>query len=90
MLLRQDPAFIMVASCRVNMAISEGVIFLPPPPSKGLDFFLTDFGLMPSCRNCALAMATLADSISPFDGRPFWSTPCQINLCPFAVVVAMV
>ena len=84
------PAFIIVASCRVKIAMSIGLIFLPPPPKRGFGFFLTVLGLIPWRRSCALAIARLTDSISPLVARPCLSVPCQVKMFPFDALVAIV
>src|SRR5690554_6916519 len=83
------PAFIMVASWRVSMAMSNGVIFLLPP-NNGLDFFLTLSGITPCLRNWALARAILDPIISPLDALPFRSLPAQTyvsSLCDFSAML---
>src|SRR5450759_3016519 len=65
------PAFIMVASWRVNNEISLAVILLPPRP----DAFLT-LGLeMPWRRNVAPTMASPEARISPLTTFPVLSLP---------------
>ena len=84
------PALSIVASCRVNTAISAGLIGLPWPPNSGLDFFLTFFGWMPWRRSWALAMAGVAARISPVLLRPDLSMPFQTKVSFLAALVAIV
>ena len=83
------PALSMVASWRVKMAISAGLIGLPCPPNSGLAFFFTFLGCMPWRRNCALAMAVLAARISPVLLRPDLSVPFQTKVSFLAALVAI-
>jgi hypothetical protein len=66
----------MVAICRVNRAMSAGLM-LPPPPNREarFGFFLTRVALMPWRRSSALAMAGLTLVISPLVLRPCLSVP---------------
>ena len=84
------PALSIVASCRVKIAISAGLMALPLPPNNGLGFLRTLLGLMPCWRNCALAMAWLIAVISPLPGRPLLSVPLQVKMSVLIALAAMV
>ena len=59
------PAFIMVAICRVNKAMSIGLMALPLPPNKGLGFFLTLLARIPCLISWAFTKAELELLSSP-------------------------
>src|SRR5690606_389856 len=83
------PAFIMVAICRVKMAMSMGLIFLPAP-NRATDFLRTLSGLMPCLRSCALIRAGFCPFISPLSLPPRLSVPSQAKVLVFIAFVAMV
>ena len=83
------PAFIMVAICRVNSAMSIGLIFLPAP-NKETAFLRTFSGLIPCLRSCALINAGLWPASSPLTLPPFLSVPSQVNTLVFNAFSAMV
>jgi hypothetical protein len=62
---RGTPAFIMVASWRVNTAMSEALIGFLRAPNRGFGLRRTDRGLIPFWRSWARAMACDGALISP-------------------------
>ena len=77
---RGTPAFIMVASWRVNKAMSAGPIFLPPSENIGFDRFLTLPALMPCFRSWAFTKLTLRPLVSPATFLPALSVPFQSKI----------
>ena len=73
------PAAIMVASWRMKMAMSFGMIFLPAPPNSGLGFFLILSGLTPMRRSSDFTWASVAAVRLPFIRLPLASVPSQAH-----------
>src|SRR5688500_15536260 len=73
------PDFIMVANCRLKIAISLGVIALPLPPNNGLGLAFTTLGVMPWRRSSARTMLAVLAVCSPFMVTPRLSLPSQTN-----------
>ena len=74
------PAFIIVASWRLNTAMSSGLMRLPAaPPNSGLPLGLTTFGVMPWRRSSARSMFAFLACCSPFILVPRLSVPSQTN-----------
>src|SRR3569832_1943238 len=82
------PELIMVASCRLNTAISLGVTFFLAAPNSDFGFFLTLSGLMPRRRSSARTRATLLPLTSPLVRAPFLSVPSHTKMSCFAVFSA--
>ena len=68
------PAAIIVVICRANIAMSPGVIFLPPEALLPR-FFLTVGATMPWRRSLAFTRATLGLDTSPRCLTPLASLP---------------
>ena len=83
------PAFIIVASCRVNIAISAGLIFFAPKVISGLGFFFTDLVKMPCLRSCTRAKAAEDANTSPVDERPFRSVPLHTKTMLSAAISSL-
>ena len=73
------PAFIMVASCRVKMAMSFCLIDRPPLVRR----FLTRVIRMPCRRRLALTIASPPARISPRTTLPFLSLPSHSKIISF-------
>ena len=75
------PAFIIVASWRLNTAMSSGLTRLPAAaPNSGLPLGLTTLGVMPWRRNSARSMLAFLACCSPFILVPRLSMPSQRNM----------
>ena len=82
------PAFIMVAICRVNRAISSGLMALPAPNSETA-FLRTLVGLTPCLRSWALTNAIFCPAVSPLILAPLRSVPSQTKVLVFCAFSAM-
>ncbi len=83
------PDDIMVASWRLKMAMSLGVIALPLPALARADFFLTLSGTMPCLRSSALTRVGLVPRLSPLTRLPRLSVPSQANRFSLSAFSAM-
>ena len=72
------PAAIIVASWRLNTAMSRPLIALPALPNSGLGLALTTCGLMPCLRRSALTRLAFLLICSPLILVPRLSMPTQV------------